>query len=203
MPRLRHTHRSATAAQAQAQEHSCRARRRPIRAVGRRRSTCSPPRWSATQPKYIAVNCRHCDTLMYATEKQVGHSITCPDCGKSQKVLPPAKPKPARSVLASDADTPKLDPAFAPAERPPVSLLPGAQDGFRNAARSRVCQGAGGVATDRQADADRLPRPAHHAAPAARDRRVADARDRGSDRPLDRAIHFARVCGTVPGTKRS
>jgi hypothetical protein len=33
-------------------------------------------------------------------------------------------------VLASDADTPKLDAAFAPSERPPVSILPGAKMGF-------------------------------------------------------------------------
>jgi DNA-directed RNA polymerase subunit M/transcription elongation factor TFIIS len=89
-----------------------------------------PAALAATQPNYIAVTCRHCDTLMYATEKQVGQAITCPDCGKSQKVLLPAKPKPARQVLASDAEIPKLDPAAAPGERPAVTLLPGAKMGF-------------------------------------------------------------------------
>lgn len=78
----------------------------------------------AAQPKYIAVNCRHCDTLMYATEQQVGQSITCPDCGKLLKVPPLARPKPAPSVLASAADTPRLDPAFAPGEPPPVLIPP-------------------------------------------------------------------------------
>jgi hypothetical protein len=56
---------------------------------------------------------------MYADEKQVGQSITCPDCGKTHKVPAPTKPKRARSVLASPAETPVLDPAMAPGDRPP------------------------------------------------------------------------------------
>jgi hypothetical protein len=56
--------------------------------------------------------------MMYATEKQVGQTITCPDCGKSHTVPAPAQPKRKRSVITADA--PRLDPAFAPVERPPV-----------------------------------------------------------------------------------
>ena len=77
-----------------------------------------PSAMLAAQPKYIAVKCRHCDTLMYATEKQIGQSISCPDCGKAHQVPAPATPKQKRSVIAADA--PRLDPAFAPVERPPV-----------------------------------------------------------------------------------
>ena len=55
-----------------------------------------------------------CDTLMYATEKQVGQSIACPDCGTTHVVPAPPKPKPKRSCRRSDADTPELDPAAAP-----------------------------------------------------------------------------------------
>jgi DNA-directed RNA polymerase subunit M/transcription elongation factor TFIIS len=83
-----------------------------------------PAAMLAAQPKYIAVKCRHCDTMMYATEKQIGQAITCPDCGKTHTVPVPAQPKRKRSVLAADA--PRLDPAFAPVERPPV-LTPEAQ----------------------------------------------------------------------------
>jgi DNA-directed RNA polymerase subunit RPC12/RpoP len=72
----------------------------------------------AQQPKYIAVPCPKCETLMYATEKQIGETIDCPDCGRSYVVPAPKKPKPKRSQLASDIDVPMLDPASAPTERP-------------------------------------------------------------------------------------
>jgi DNA-directed RNA polymerase subunit M/transcription elongation factor TFIIS len=73
---------------------------------------------AAAQPTYIAVKCRRCDTLMYATEKQVGETIVCPDCGQKHIVPPPAKPVAKRSVLARDAETPKLDPNADPGARP-------------------------------------------------------------------------------------
>jgi hypothetical protein len=74
----------------------------------------------ATQPKFIAVKCSKCDTMMYATEKQIGQTIVCPDCGRKCQVPKPARPKPVPSVLAPDGETPRLDPAFAPFERPPT-----------------------------------------------------------------------------------
>ncbi len=77
-----------------------------------------PSEMAAHQPKYIAVSCRKCDTLMYATEQQIGQIIACPDCGRKHVVPAPAKPKPKPSPMASDADTPLLDPASAPTERP-------------------------------------------------------------------------------------
>jgi DNA-directed RNA polymerase subunit RPC12/RpoP len=72
----------------------------------------------AHQPKYIAVTCRKCDTLMYATEKQVGEMIACPDCGRKQVVPARVKSKPKPSPMASDAETPMLDAASAPTARP-------------------------------------------------------------------------------------
>jgi DNA-directed RNA polymerase subunit M/transcription elongation factor TFIIS len=86
-----------------------------------------PSALAAAQPKYIAVKCRQCETLMYATEKQVGQMIACPDCGTKHKVPPPAKSKPKPQVLAADADTPQLDPAADPGERPPVIIPPRAK----------------------------------------------------------------------------
>jgi DNA-directed RNA polymerase subunit RPC12/RpoP len=88
-----------------------------------------PSTLAAAQPKYIAVKCRKCDTLMHATEKQVGQTIACPDCGTKHKVPAAAKPKPKPAVLAADADTPKLDPATAPGERPAV-IVPQAKMDF-------------------------------------------------------------------------
>lgn len=77
-----------------------------------------PSELIARQPKYIAVRCRQCDTLMYATEQQVGQRIACPDCGTKHIVPPPCEPKPAHSPVVSDADAPKIDPAADPGERP-------------------------------------------------------------------------------------
>ncbi len=74
----------------------------------------------AAQPKYIAMKCRRCDTMMYATTNQVGQSIGCPDCGTKNIVPPPPQPIVKRSVLSSDAATPILDPAAHPGERPLV-----------------------------------------------------------------------------------
>jgi hypothetical protein len=78
----------------------------------------------AAQPKYIAVTCRKCQTLMYATERQVGQSIACPDCSTRHVVPPPPTQKSERFALASDAETPQLDPAAHPGERPPVIIPP-------------------------------------------------------------------------------
>jgi len=72
----------------------------------------------ARQPTYIAVKCRQCDTLIYATEDQVGQKLPCPDCGTKNIVVPSRVPKPKRSPLAKDA--PVLDPAAAPGDRPPA-----------------------------------------------------------------------------------
>jgi DNA-directed RNA polymerase subunit RPC12/RpoP len=79
-----------------------------------------PREMVAHQPKYIAVPCHKCDTLMYATEKQIGETIDCPDCGRSYVVPAPKKPKPKQSPIVSDIDVPMLDPAGAPTERPPA-----------------------------------------------------------------------------------
>lgn len=72
----------------------------------------------AHQPKYIAVTCSRCETVMYPTEKQVEQTIVCPDCNTKCVVPLPTKPQAKRDVLARDADTPKLDAAAHPGERP-------------------------------------------------------------------------------------
>ena len=40
-------------------------------------------------PEYFAVYCGLCNTLMHATEDQVGTQLVCPDCGTSTTVHPP------------------------------------------------------------------------------------------------------------------
>jgi DNA-directed RNA polymerase subunit RPC12/RpoP len=70
------------------------------------------------QPKYIAITCRQCGTLMHANEIQVGQQIACPDCGSRHTVPVAPKPVVRPSVLAPDSLTPKIDPHSLPGERP-------------------------------------------------------------------------------------
>ncbi|HVT28231.1 MAG TPA: hypothetical protein VHE81_09480, partial [Lacipirellulaceae bacterium] len=79
-----------------------------------------PSQLLAAQPKYIAVKCSTCDTMMYPMANQVGQKLACPDCGTKYMVPPPPKTASKPSVLAADALTPVLDPAAQPGERPVV-----------------------------------------------------------------------------------
>jgi predicted Zn finger-like uncharacterized protein len=81
-----------------------------------------PSELIARQPKYIAVPCTRCGTVMYAIERQVGQSIACPDCGTTYVVPKPPKPQAKRSVLTRDADLPLIDPSAAPGDRPIVNV---------------------------------------------------------------------------------
>jgi DNA-directed RNA polymerase subunit RPC12/RpoP len=83
-----------------------------------------PSQIIAAQPKYVTIKCRRCDTVMHASESQVGQQIKCPDCGTVHIVPSPPKPVAKRSVLAPDAQTPLLDPAAHPGERPFMSVVP-------------------------------------------------------------------------------
>lgn len=76
----------------------------------------------AAQPKYIAVTCQMCQTLMHATEEQVGKPLQCPDCGRVNVVPSPARVK-HLDVLATGDDL-DLEPAADQDERPAVFVPP-------------------------------------------------------------------------------
>jgi DNA-directed RNA polymerase subunit M/transcription elongation factor TFIIS len=78
----------------------------------------------AAEPKYVAVVCRMCQTLMHATVDQVGQKIKCPDCGTANVV--PLLPSPAKTptVLSRDEDDIPIDAALDPGERPAVIIPP-------------------------------------------------------------------------------
>jgi DNA-directed RNA polymerase subunit RPC12/RpoP len=78
----------------------------------------------AAQPKYIAVVCRMCQTLMHATEDQVGKPLKCPDCGTANLVPPPESPAKTVPVLARDDDDFQIDAALDPGDRPAVIVPP-------------------------------------------------------------------------------
>ncbi len=81
-----------------------------------------PAEIAAAQPKYIAVKCSCCDTLMHATPEQVGQSIRCPDCGTEHLVPPPHERTPF--AFHSDAPDLEIDPSLAPGPPPPVIRPP-------------------------------------------------------------------------------
>ncbi len=85
----------------------------------------SPWLAAAEQPVLIPVECRVCQTLMYATEAQIGAELKCPDCGAATKVAKPKPKKPGGIVPVLAGEDYELDPASAPAPRHtpvPVSL---------------------------------------------------------------------------------
>ena len=63
----------------------------------------------AHQPFFFPVYCRVCDTLMHARLKQVGQSLTCPDCGAKTQVPPPLEQRPKESVLVPDGEEYQLE----------------------------------------------------------------------------------------------
>jgi DNA-directed RNA polymerase subunit RPC12/RpoP len=76
----------------------------------------SPSQLIDQQPELYPIICELCQTLMYATEGQLGTRLVCPDCGrKTVAKKPPPKPirKPAPRVEGYE-----LDVASAPGPRP-------------------------------------------------------------------------------------
>jgi DNA-directed RNA polymerase subunit RPC12/RpoP len=69
------------------------------------------------EPKYIAVVCDVCGTLLQPLESQVGQRIACPDCGTKTVVQAPKKTA-RKSVISPDIEIPLLDLETRPAPRP-------------------------------------------------------------------------------------
>ncbi|MEX2317214.1 MAG: hypothetical protein WD669_08680 [Pirellulales bacterium] len=75
-----------------------------------------PSELATAQPKYVAVSCTHCDTLMHAALDHVGKTIKCPDCGAKHVVPPPREPEP--SFQLSPGNELQVDTSEALAPRP-------------------------------------------------------------------------------------
>ncbi|MEM9352332.1 MAG: hypothetical protein AAGA92_04910 [Planctomycetota bacterium] len=69
-------------------------------------------------PRYIAVHCRLCQTLMHARPEQVGQMLDCPDCGAKTVVTAPVEEAASQRVLVPDGDEYQLDESSAPTDRP-------------------------------------------------------------------------------------
>jgi DNA-directed RNA polymerase subunit RPC12/RpoP len=73
----------------------------------------------------VRVECRLCETLMYAAESQIGGEIRCPDCGAMTAVKRPKPVKPRGPQQVRGGEEYQLDPESAPTERPvpmPVAI---------------------------------------------------------------------------------
>lgn len=75
-----------------------------------------PSELLAAQPVYLPVTCGLCQTLMHATEDQIGQNLTCPDCTSQTIVKRPAPAKPVQKVLVPDGDEYQLDEKALPTE---------------------------------------------------------------------------------------
>ena len=82
------------------------------------------------EPTLIRVMCPRCNTILYATEDQIGRSLTCPDCTTSVVVPQPPLQRPTIDVMAGAgvgyalADQPQASAVSKPPPPPPVIHKP-------------------------------------------------------------------------------
>jgi DNA-directed RNA polymerase subunit RPC12/RpoP len=82
--------------------------------------------------------CERCQTLMYASDDQVGQMLPCPDCGHRNLARPrPAKRPPPR-VMVDDGDEYQLDESSAPPPTPVFMTVEAREAEGRAAARARA-----------------------------------------------------------------
>jgi DNA-directed RNA polymerase subunit M/transcription elongation factor TFIIS len=80
---------------------------------------------SAPPPRLHPVECKLCQTLMYATEAQIGTKLQCPDCGTFTLAHRTEPPKPKGPFLVDPGEEYDVDAAQAPPPRPvpvPISV---------------------------------------------------------------------------------
>jgi DNA-directed RNA polymerase subunit M/transcription elongation factor TFIIS len=78
---------------------------------------------SSVASKLHPVECKLCQTLMYATDAQIGTKLKCPDCGTLTEAKRTAPRRPKGSALVADGEEYQIDAALAPPPRPaPVPI---------------------------------------------------------------------------------
>jgi hypothetical protein len=82
-----------------------------------------PDELAAKAPKLHPVQCRLCQTLMYATDAQLGKKLKCPDCGALTVAHKRAPTKPTGPALVPEGEEYQLDETAPPPERPAVDML--------------------------------------------------------------------------------
>ena len=119
----------------------------PLPTTAAARQEPGPPSPPPATPKPInvldnahlhPVHCELCQTLMYATDDEVGNMVKCPDCGHRNLVRRREAKRPSPQVLVPDGDEYQLDEDSAP---PPVYVftpIEQREKQFRAAARARL-----------------------------------------------------------------
>ncbi|QDT71802.1 hypothetical protein I41_09630 [Lacipirellula limnantheis] len=84
------------------------------------------------------VSCEVCQTLMYATDAEVGQLVKCPDCGHRNRAKRREAKRPTQQVLVPDGDEYQLDEASAPVSTYVYTPVEEREKQFRAAARARL-----------------------------------------------------------------
>jgi hypothetical protein len=116
---------------------------------------------SSAPPRLHPVECKLCQTLMYATEAQIGRKLQCPDCGTFTVAQRTEPPKPRGPAFVDPGEEYDVDAAQAPPPRPvpvPIAL----RDAELHAtARATTVGPDGRLIVHKDADLERRPvRPA-------------------------------------------
>ena len=77
-----------------------------------------PAEQARSEPKYHPFYCRNCDSLLHATDAQIGSLIRCHDCGAQTVAPTPAPDRSTASVLVPDGEEYQLDESSDPGPRP-------------------------------------------------------------------------------------
>lgn len=119
----------------------------PSNPASAKRAAAPAPASAAPPPKSMAgisndhlhpIVCERCQTLMYASDDQVGQRLPCPDCGHRNLARPrPAKRTPPR-VMVDDGDEYQLDETSAPPPTPVFMTIEAREAEGRAAARARA-----------------------------------------------------------------
>lgn len=84
------------------------------------------------------VHCELCQTLMYATDAEVGTMVKCPDCGHRNLAKRREAKRPAPQVLVPDGDEYQLDETHVPPPTPAYMSIEAREAEGRAAARARA-----------------------------------------------------------------
>lgn len=84
------------------------------------------------------VSCEVCQTLMYATDAEVGKLVKCPDCGHRNLAKQREAKRPTPQVMVPDGDEYQLDEASAPSPAYVYTSVEEREKQFRAAARARL-----------------------------------------------------------------
>ena len=94
--------------------------------------------WAIDNEHLHPLFCEVCQTLVYATDEQVGQMLPCPDCGHRNLAKPREKKKQPKNVMVADGDEYQLDESSPPPSPYVYTPVEEREKQFRAAARARL-----------------------------------------------------------------